>query len=282
MSEKRTIKRVGIVVKQNHEQALRTAHELSEWLEKRGIDPTGGPYSETREDQTFDPAVDLVVVLGGDGTMISTARLVDDHDPLVLGINYGSLGYLTEFRIEEMVPALEMMLTGEYEVDHRVMLDARHVRDGEEIASGRVLNDVVINKAALARIIEIEVQFNNLFVNAFRADGLIVATPTGSTAYNLSAGGPIIYPSMNALVVTPICPFTLTNRPIVIPDSAEIELKLLNENEGVVLTLDGQTGYTMKAGDRVLICKSSTTFNLVRPANRNYFDVLRNKLKWGK
>ena len=282
MSEKRTIKRVGIVVKQNHDEALRTAHELSEWLEKRGIDPTGGPYSETREDHTFDPAVDLVVVLGGDGTMISTARLVDDHDPLVLGINYGSLGYLTEFRIEEMVPALEMMLAGDYEVDHRVMLDARQVRDGEEIASGRVLNDVVINKAALARIIEIEVKFNALFVNAFRADGLIVATPTGSTAYNLSAGGPIIYPSMNALVVTPICPFTLTNRPIVVPDRAEIELKLLNENEGVVLTLDGQTGYTMRADDRILICKSSTTFNLVRPANRNYFDVLRNKLKWGK
>jgi len=282
MSEKRTIKRVGIVVKQYHDEALRTAHELTEWLEKRGIDPTGGPYSETHEEQVFDPTVDLVVVLGGDGTMISTARLVDEHDPLVLGINYGSLGYLTEFRIEEMVPALEMVLTGEYEVDHRVMLKADHVRDGEVIASGRVLNDVVINKAALARIIEIEVKLDELFVNSFRSDGLIVATPTGSTAYNLSAGGPIIYPSMNAIVVTPICPFTLSNRPIVVPDEAEIELRLLNENEGVVLTLDGQTGYTMKADDRVLICKSSTTFNLVRPANRNYFDVLRNKLKWGK
>lgn len=282
MADKRTIKRVGIVVKQNHGEALKTAHEMTEWLTARGIDPTGGPYSETHDEQTFDPDVDLVIVLGGDGTMISTARLVGDREPLVLGINYGSLGYLTEFRIEEMTPALEMMLAGEYEVDHRVMLDARHVRDGEEIASGRVLNDVVINKAALARIIEIEVEFNGLFVNAFRADGLIVATPTGSTAYNLSAGGPIIFPSMNALVITPICPFTLTNRPIVVPDNAEIELKLLNENEGVVLTLDGQTGYTMKAGDRVLIRKSATTFNLVRPANRNYFDVLRNKLKWGK
>jgi NAD+ kinase len=282
MLEKRDIKRVGIVVKQNHEEALKTAHELTEWLEKRGIDPTGGPYSETRDEQSFDPSVDLVVVLGGDGTMISTARLVDDHEPLVLGINYGSLGYLTEFRIEEMFPAMEMMLAGEYEVDNRVMLEADHVRDGEIIASGRVLNDVVINKAALARIIEIEVHLNGLFVNSFRADGLIVATPTGSTAYNLSAGGPIIYPSMNAIVVTPICPFTLTNRPIVIPDRAEIELHLLHENEGVVLTLDGQTGYTMKDGDRIKICKSSTTFDLVRPANRNYFDVLRNKLKWGK
>ncbi|HEY2867630.1 MAG TPA: NAD(+)/NADH kinase [Pyrinomonadaceae bacterium] len=282
MLDKRTIKRVGIVVKQSHDEALKTAHELTEWLGRHGIDAIGGPYSEIRGEQPFDPEVDLVVVLGGDGTIISTARLVGNREPLVLGINYGSVGYLTEFRIEEMVPALKMMLAGEYEVDHRVMLDARHVRDGEEIGSGRVLNDVVINKAALARIIEIEVHFSGNFVNTFRSDGLIVATPTGSTAYNLSAGGPIIYPSMNAIVVTPICPFTLTNRPIVIPDSAEIELKLLNENEGVVLTLDGQTGFTMKADDRVLICKSSTAFNLVRPANRNYFDVLRNKLKWGK
>jgi NAD+ kinase len=214
--------------------------------------------------------------------MISTARLVGDHEPLVLGINYGSLGYLTEFRIEEMFPALEEILGGGYTVDRRVMLTARHCRGGETLEQGRVLNDVVINKAALARIIEIEVNLDEQFVNSFRADGLIVATPTGSTAYNLSAGGPIIYPSMNAVVVTPICPFTLTNRPIVVPDTAEIELRLMNENEGVVLTLDGQIGYTMTADDRVKIRKSRTTFNLVEPPNRNYFDVLRNKLKWGR
>jgi NAD+ kinase len=282
MSEKRAIKRVGIVVKHNHDEALRTAHELSEWLETRDIDLAGGPFNELRAENKFDPTVDLVVVLGGDGTMISTARLVEDYEPLVLGINYGSLGYLTEFRIEEMFPAMEMMLSGNYEIDQRVMLKAEQVRDGETIASGRVLNDVVINKAALARIIEIEVYLNELFVNSFRSDGLIVATPTGSTAYSLSAGGPIVYPSMNAIVVTPICPFTLTNRPLVIPDSADIELHLLHENEGVVLTLDGQTGSAMKDGDRVKIRKSSTTFNLVQPANRNYFDVLRNKLKWGR
>src|SRR6185369_4661239 len=229
MSEKRAIKRVGIVVKQNHDEALRTANELTDWLAKRDIDPTCGPCTETSEPQRFDPTVDLVVVLGGDGTMISTARMVKDREPLVLGINYGSLGYLTEFRIEEMFPALEAVIAGQYEVDRRVMLRAEHIRDGKEIASGRILNDVVINKAALARIIEIEVKLDDLFVNSFRSDGLIVATPTGSTAYNLSAGGPIVYPSMNAIVVTPICPFTLTNRPIVVPDSAEIELKLRNE-----------------------------------------------------
>jgi NAD+ kinase len=162
------------------------------------------------------------------------------------------------------------------------MLDVHLWRGTEQIASGRVLNDVVINKSALARIIRIDARLNNLFVNTFRADGLIVSTPTGSTAYNLSAGGPIIFPSMNAIVITPICPFTLTNRPIVVPDDAEIELVLDNENEGVVLSLDGQTGYPMAANDRVIICKSRTTFNLVQPANRNYFDVLRDKLKWGR
>jgi NAD+ kinase len=224
----------------------------------------------------------LAVVLGGDGTMISTSRLVGDTDALVLGINYGSLGYLTDFRIEELFPALEAIIAGDYDLDHRVMLRAEHWRESSILASGRVLNDVVINKSALARIIDIEVRLNELFVNTFRADGLIVSTPTGSTAYNLSAGGPIVFPSMNAIVLTPICPFTLTNRPLVIPDSDTIELKLVNEQEGVVLSLDGQTGYPMNPGDRVVIRKSATTFNLVQPAHRNYFDVLRDKLKWGR
>ncbi len=285
------IKTVGIVVKPNHTEAWQTARELSNWLETRGVAIIGEPYAESGKpdpssehtagsSDRFD--ADLIIVLGGDGTMISTARLIGDRQVLVLGVNYGSLGYLTEFRIEEMFPALETILGGDYDVDSRVMLRAGHFRHDELIAQGRVLNDVVINKAALARIIEIEVDLDGQFVNSFRADGLIVSTPTGSTAYNLSAGGPIIYPSMNAVVVTPICPFTLTNRPIVIPDSSEIELKLVNEAENVVLTLDGQIGYTMIAGDRVIIRKSRTTFNIVQPPNRNYFDVLRNKLKWGR
>ncbi|MFN6962251.1 MAG: NAD(+)/NADH kinase [Pyrinomonadaceae bacterium] len=289
------IKTVGVVVKPDHEEAWRTACELSEWLAGRGVEVVGEqPYAsrfehgadacdiEIERAEEFASRCDLIVVLGGDGTMISTARLVGDHDPLVLGINYGSLGYLTEFRIEEMFSALEAILAGNFRVDRRVMLTAEQRRGDKIIARGRILNDVVINKSALARIIEIEADLDGLYVNSFRADGLIVATPTGSTAYNLSAGGPIIYPSMNAVVVTPICPFTLTNRPIVIPDTSEIELRLLNENEGVVLTLDGQIGYSMNSGDRVRIRKSRTTFNLVEPPNRNYFDVLRNKLKWGR
>lgn len=275
---------VGIVVKPNHTEAMATAAELSAWLKTSGISQAGHPISadEIKSDSFRMLDTDLFVVLGGDGTMISTARLVGDADVLVLGINYGSLGYLTDFRIEEMFPALEAIIAGKYEIDRRVMLEAEVFRAGKSIASGRVLNDVVINKAALARIIQIDVKLNGLFVNLFRSDGLIISTPTGSTAYNLSAGGPIIYPSMNAVVITPICPFTLTNRPIVIPDAAEIELTLKDENEGVILTFDGQTGHAMKANDRVVIRKSETTFNLVQPANRNYFDVLRDKLKWGR
>lgn len=289
----RNIKTVGIVVKPNHAEAWETACELSDWLEKRSIKLVGKPFStsqaagercdiETVDQEKFAAEADLIVVLGGDGTMISTARLIDNHDSLVLGINYGSLGYLTEFRIEEMFPALEQILADNFTIDSRVMLTAEHWQGDKILARGRVLNDVVINKAALARIIEIETSLNGQFVNSFRADGLIISTPTGSTAYNLSAGGPIIYPSMNAVVVTPICPFTLTNRPIVVPDAAEIELRLLSDSEDVVLTLDGQIGHTIKAHDRVKIRKSQTTFNLVEPPNRNYFDVLRNKLKWGR
>lgn len=289
----RNIKTVGVVVKPNHAEAWQTACELSDWLEKRSIELVGKIFStsqasgercgiQTVDQEKFAAEADLIVVLGGDGTMISTARLIDDHDSMVLGINYGSLGYLTEFRIEEMFPALEQILAGNFTIDRRVMLTAEHWHGDEILARGRVLNDVVINKAALARIIEIETSLNGQFVNSFRADGLIISTPTGSTAYNLSAGGPIIYPSMNAVVVTPICPFTLTNRPIVVPDAAEIELRLLSDSEDVVLTLDGQTGHTIKAHDRVKIRKSQTTFNLVEPPNRNYFDVLRNKLKWGR
>lgn len=283
------IKCVGIVVKPNHEEAWATACELSEWLKKNNIEVVGQPRQEAEvcdmeslEIEKFKTDVDLIVVLGGDGTMISTARLTGDREILVLGINYGSLGYLTEFRIEEMFSALEKILEGDYQVDQRVMLDVEHWRENKMLASGRVLNDVVINKAVLARIIEVEVTLDNLFVNNFRADGLIIATPTGSTAYNLSAGGPIIYPSMNAIVLTPICPFTLTNRPIVTPDTAEINLRLNNESEGVVLTLDGQIGYSLQEQDCVKIRKSRTNFNLIQPPNRNYFDVLRNKLKWGR
>lgn len=282
------IKCAGIVVKPNNTEALGSARELADWFESKGIRMVGKPRAEAEvvspdEEVTekFKEA-DLIVVLGGDGTMISAARLIGTNEAAVLGINYGGLGYLTEQRIEELFPALEAVLKGDYRIESRVMLEAELFREGRSIGGGRVINDVVINKAALARIIEIEVELNGMHVNCFRADGLIVSTPTGSTAYNLSAGGPIVYPTMNALVITPICPFTLTNRPIVMPDDADIELILKEGSEDVVLTLDGQIGFDMEPEDRVTIRKSVTSFNMIQSPNRNYFDVLRNKLKWGR
>lgn len=290
-----SIKRVGLVVKPHQQDVLKTLCQVVLWLSERGItlvsaSPTEGEKigSETGCVIEILPGdelaanVDLMLVLGGDGTMIATSRLVGDTDVPVLGVNYGRLGYLAEFRIEELYPALETILEGNYTVEKRVMLTAELHRGWERVSHNRVLNDIVINKAALARIIEIECYINEKFVNSFRADGLIVASPTGSTAYNLSAGGPVVYPSMNAIIITPICPFTLSNRPIVVPDESQIELRLKTPNEDVALTLDGQVGFPLKPDDRVLIRKSRTTFDLVQPMNRNYFEVLREKLRWGR
>ena len=290
-----SISRVGIVVKPHQPEALQTLCGIVEWLNQRGITLVGGPEIESQRIaqatgcavEVNDPdklvvSVDLMLVLGGDGTMIATARMLGDREVPVLGVNYGGLGYLAEFRIEELYAALESIVAGNYVVQKRLMLAVELVRDAEPVMRQRILNDVVINKSALARIIEIEANLNGQFVNSFRADGLIVATPTGSTAYNLSAGGPVIYPSMNAVVITPICPFTLSNRPIVVPDDSVIELRLITQNEDVALTLDGQVGFPLKPADRVVIRKSRTTFNLVQPMNRNYFEVLRDKLRWGR
>ena len=290
-----SIKRIGLVLKPHQPEALETICELTQWLTARGIELVGGPELEqdriqqatgcsVREVQSekLAEAVDLVLVLGGDGTMIATARMIGHSDVPVLGVNFGGLGYLAEFRIEELHSALEAILAENYRLDKRVMLSVELLRGQESITKNRVLNDVVINKSALARIIEIEAYFNQQFVNSFRADGLIVSTPTGSTAYNLSAGGPVIFPSMNAIVITPICPFTLSNRPIVVPDDADIELRLKTDKEDVALTLDGQVGFALQVEDRVMIKKSNTTFKLIQPANRNYFDVLRDKLRWGR
>jgi NAD+ kinase len=290
-----SIKRIGIVLKPHQPDALKTICDLVVWLAERDITLVGGPEIEREriahqtgcavpqvETERLAAEVDLMLVLGGDGTMIATARMIGDQETPVLGINYGGLGYLAEFRIEELYSALESILSGNYRLDRRVMLAVELRRGDDPPKTSRVLNDVVINKSALARIIEIETYFDHYYVSSFRADGLIVSTPTGSTAYNLSAGGPVVFPSMNAVVITPICPFTLSNRPIVVPDNAEIELLLKTDNEDVTLTLDGQVGFPLEVADRVVIRKSRTTFNIIQPSNRNYFDVLRDKLRWGR
>ncbi len=289
------IRRVGVVIKPELAEAVPTLRRLAEWLDARGVRLLGGPEIEGAREECgaghaidivahdeMAESVDLVVALGGDGTMIATARLLADADVPVLGINYGTLGYLAEFRTEEMFTGLESVFRGDYRVEARVRLAVEVFREETLLMRNRVLNDVVVNKSALARIVHIEAYLNHQLISAFRADGLIISTPTGSTAYNLSAGGPVIYPSMNAVVVTPICPFTLSDRPIVVPDDALIEVFLKTPNEEVFLTLDGQVGLPLAVGDRILIRKSHMPFKIVQPQNRNYFEVLREKLRWGK
>jgi NAD+ kinase len=226
--------------------------------------------------------VDLLIVLGGDGTMLAAARLVKDRNTPVLGVNFGGLGYLTEFTLDELFPALESIFTSDVTVDPRMMLDAVVYREGKAVADFAVLNDAVVNKSALARIVEIECQIEDRYVTTFRADGIIVSTPTGSTAYSLAAGGPIVHPAMSAIIITPICPHMLTNRPLVVPGDAHVKLKLKTAREEVTLTLDGQLGFGLEVGDEVVIGKSAKTFNIVQPFNKNYFQLLRDKLYWGR
>lgn len=226
---------------------------------------------------------DLLITFGGDGTLLSVARHAPEHVP-ILGVNMGTLGFLTEIRVEEFPAVLERVLEGHYFVEPRVTFTVGVTGPGRDPERRyRVLNDVAINKSAVARIIEMRVSVAGLFVSSFRGDGLIVATPTGSTAYNLSAGGPIIYPTMGAVVITPICPHMLTNRPIVLPDELDIEIGLMTPDaKDIYLTLDGQEGFEISDRDRVCVRKSEERVLLVQSPDKNYFDVLRNKLKWGE
>jgi NAD+ kinase len=225
---------------------------------------------------------DLAIVLGGDGTMLSVARRASRREVPILGVNLGSLGFLTATTTEEMVTMLERVLAGEYEVERRSLLEAVLVRAGDRLGAFQVLNDVVINKGALARIIDMETWVDDQYLCTYKADGLIVSTPTGSTAYSLAAGGPIIDPGVGVVVLAPICPHTLSNRPIVLPDHAAIQVVLRTADEDVILTLDGQEGLPMKAGDTIGIKRSGIMASFVKSPSRTFFDVLRSKLRWGE
>jgi len=224
---------------------------------------------------------DLLITFGGDGTLLSVARHAPSSVP-ILGVNMGTLGFLTEVALEEFPECLENVLAGSYKSESRVTFDVHVEGPGRDQRNYRVLNDATINKSALARIVEMKVTVAGLFLSTFRADGLIVSTPTGSTAYNLSAGGPIVYPTMNAVVITPICPHMLSNRPIVVPDELDIEINVLARNQEIFLTLDGQEGLPVGERDRVCVKKSAESVLLIQSPNKNYFDVLRRKLKWGE
>jgi NAD+ kinase len=220
-------------------------------------------------------------VLGGDGTLLSVARAAHPHNVPILAVNLGSLGFLAEISLDELYPTLENILNEKFKIESRMLLNAYIWRNGKKVEDYNVLNDIVINKGVVARVINLQVLVDGQYMTSYRADGLIIATPTGSTAYSLSAGGPIIHPSMQTLVLSPICPFTLTNRSILIPDQSIIQVKLDAEYNDVRVTLDGQESYKMKAGDILEIQKTKTTLQLIKGPNKNYYKILRKKLHWG-
>jgi len=272
---------VGIIFKHNFEPAKVAALELESWLRDKGAAVFSEEVSSKEKVDRWND-VDWVVVLGGDGTLLGAARKVGKYGVPILGVNIGGLGFLTEIPLKRLYPAIEMMLKGQLEVESRLMLETKVQRKGEEIFLFLVLNDVVINKGALSRIIDLDVYINDQFLTTFRADGLIISTPTGSTAYNLSAGGPILYPTMANFILTPICPFTLTNRPIILPDSDNIYIMMGKESdEKVKLTFDGQVGFDFFYGDKVMIHKSKERIRLVKSPDQTYFEILRTKLMWG-
>jgi NAD+ kinase len=266
---------VVIVTKPKQPDVARVSDELAQWLKTKNV------AASLVNGDTRPPAADLVVVVGGDGTLLAAARLLGDLQVPIVAINYGSLGFLTEVTLDEMYPALERVLAGEFVTEMRMMVDVQVIRSGKTEAKYRALNDVVINKGTLSRMIELEARVDGQYVSRFRADGLIVSTPTGSTAYNLSAGGPIIHPTMEAMVLTPICSHTLTNRPLVLSENVQVEITLRSAQDDVYVTVDGQVGLNLKLDDRLVVEKSKTALKLVAPVDKNYFDVLRGKLKWG-
>jgi NAD+ kinase len=280
----------GIISKPMRERICEVVPPLIQWLRARKIDvlfdketesclASGAPAFSREE---LGAKIDLAIVLGGDGTLLSAARSFAGREFPILPVNLGALGFLTSVTLEELYPLLDRVVDGKYRTSARMMLDAEVLSNGNTTERKCALNDAVANKGALARMLDFDVYVNRDHVGRYRADGLIVSTPTGSTAYSLAAGGPIVDPELDAFVITPICPHMLTNRPIVIPSTARIDLDFAAAEEPVYVTLDGQTGFQLKAKDRVTITKSANRVTLVRPPQKTYFEILRSKLRWGE
>ncbi|MGD0283780.1 MAG: NAD(+)/NADH kinase [Dissulfurispiraceae bacterium] len=280
--------KIGIICKTGRAEPAEILKQLLPWLGNKGyevlIDEETAALlgTEGYSRAQIPSLVDMVIVFGGDGTMLGVARLIGARGVPILGVNLGGLGFITEVNRDELFDVIDKILSGKYSLEERIMLTARVYRNNNTVADFTVLNDVVINKGALARIIELETYVDSRYVTTFRADGLIISTPTGSTAYSLAAGGPILYPTLNSIILTPICPHTLTNRPIVLPDGVTIVVTLRAAGEDVFLTLDGQIGFPLQRDDTVEIMKASFTTRLLIPGERDYFHILRTKLKWGE
>jgi NAD+ kinase len=282
------IRTVGIICKHDKPEAWDAAERLAAWLTERDIDSIVDPDTASYLDMKPTPKefipdkADVIVVFGGDGTLLSVARLIGTRGKPILGVNLGRLGFLTAVPLDQLYPTMETVLSGQYNVQERAMLDSSIKRDGKVIAEHRVLNDVVINKGALARIIDLEAYIDGKYLATFRSDGLIMHTPTGSTGYCLSAGGPIVHPTLSCLGVVPICPHTLANRPLILPDTAVLEVVIQSETEEVYLTLDGQVGLLLKYKDVVEAKVSPHRMYFVTSPLEDYYHMLRTKLKWGE
>ncbi|HET6460430.1 MAG TPA: NAD(+)/NADH kinase [Syntrophales bacterium] len=283
-----SIKKIGIIANIEKEQSRDCAVELRDWAVKRGIavyleegiaQKVGA--GEGLDRRKLASQVDLLVVLGGDGTILRTVRFVSEYDIPIVGINLGEFGYLTEVNLSEMLSALELIIKGDYQTEKRMMLDITMYLGRATIRQQSILNDVVITRGNLSRILNLETMINNRYLTTFRADGIIISTPTGSTAYSLSAGGPIVFPEQDSFIINPICPFTLTNRPIIIPNNAIIKVIMWTKGEGATVALDGQVSHTMGSGDSIVIRKSPYVTNLVSSPHRDYMEILRTKLGWG-
>ncbi|MDD3293714.1 MAG: NAD(+)/NADH kinase [Geobacteraceae bacterium] len=280
---------IGIFAKVQDPRCREVAGELLFWLRNRGLTPLVeerlSRYLECENGfagEIIPSMADLVVVLGGDGTLLSVARLVGAREIPILGINLGSLGFLTEIPVSGLYPALDSYLRGDYTTSRRMMLTVSHARGGETIGVYEALNDAVINKGAPAKIITLETSVDSSFLATFKADGLIVASPTGSTGYTLSAGGPIVDPSVDCLLVTPICSHTLTNRPLVVSAESKVIITLDSPIENVMLTLDGQVGVPLEYRDILSVKRADHRTRLMLSGETDYFEVLRTKLKWGE
>jgi NAD+ kinase len=282
------MKTIHVVCKREKRDALEIAREIVQRfgdrnnivVEEEAAEQMG--YGATFEMEHVGEGADLIVVLGGDGTLLSVSRHGKGSEVPIIGVNLGSLGFLTETSTEEFAVTLDKVLNGDFSVSRRIMLDVRVNREGDPVFDITILNDAVITKDALARIIDIETYVNEEYLTTYKADGLIVSTPTGATGYSMAAGGPLIYPSLTNLIVTPICPHTLTNRPIILPESVVIRAVLKSKDEKVILTLDGQVGFPLEYADEITVKKSSHAVQLVKSSSRGYFEILRTKLKWGE
>ena len=282
------IRTIGVVLKSDQPQLEALLQELAKWLQDRGVECLLGPEASKASGLPGMPRselaekADLIVVLGGDGTLLAVARAIGGGAVPVLGVNLGTLGYLAEISLDELFPTLEGVLAGRLRTETRMRLDVQVERDGREIGHYLALNDAVIARTALSRMIDLQTWADDVEVTTYHGDGVIAATPTGSSAYSLSAGGPLLLPGIGAIVLTPICPHALTQRPIVLPKACRLAINVLDMRGGEAhLTVDGQVGCELQEGDRVSVCASNRPLQMLVPADRNRFEVMRNKLGWG-